>query len=576
MRPLPGGLPGLEHREAAQPQDLHHGHPGHVRDGRADHSTSSRTRRSCARPTASTTRPCRPRPPGDADRRHGHPVRRGLGLRDLRRVRRGLPGPHRARRQDRRPAPEPGPRGEPLPERADRRVPGDGEPGQPVGPAVVGAARLDEAAAVRGADRRRRWPPPAGSTSSRSCTGSAARPPSTRATRRSPARSPRACTRPASGSRSSARRSRAPAIRPAGWATTTSSRCSRWATSRRSTSTGWASARSSPPARTASTRSATSTASWAGTTRSSTTRRSSPSWSSSGRLATIPEDAGVRRPATTGRAASPSTTRATWPATTASSPRHGTCWAPPASPSPRWRSRASRRSAAAPAAAGCGWRRTAARGSTPSGPARSSRPARTTVATSCPFCMVMLSDGLAAADGGTGGQGHGHQRGPRRAIGHGRSVAPAAGHVVVARRFRSVAVLAGRCRRVRRGRVSGHCRRSGQAPGAGPGRAHPMGRRGRRGGRPIAGRSRGRAGRAGRRLGAGSRRQQQAGAHGGHGRGGRHAAGRDAAGRRGSLAGRYDGDRTPDLRAAGSRRDQGRCSGAVQPTAPPSGSPPHG
>ena len=41
----------------------------------------------------------------------------------------------------------------------------------------------------------------------------------------------------------------------------------------------------------------------------------------------------------------------------------------------RWRSRARTRSAAAPAAAGCGWRRRAARGSTPSGRARRSRPA---------------------------------------------------------------------------------------------------------------------------------------------------------------------------------------------------------
>ena len=79
-------------------------------------------------------------------------------------------------------------------------------------------------------------------------------------------------TRPASASRSSARRSRAPAIRPAGWATTTSSRSSPPATSRRSTDTGWASGRSSRPAPIASTRSATSTASWAGRSRSSTTR----------------------------------------------------------------------------------------------------------------------------------------------------------------------------------------------------------------------------------------------------------------------------------------------------------------
>jgi hypothetical protein len=30
MRPLPRGLSGLEHREAAQSEDVHHGHPGHV------------------------------------------------------------------------------------------------------------------------------------------------------------------------------------------------------------------------------------------------------------------------------------------------------------------------------------------------------------------------------------------------------------------------------------------------------------------------------------------------------------------------------------------------------------------
>ncbi len=53
--------------KVAQSQDLHHGHPGHVRDGRADRSTSSRTRRSCARPTASTTRPSR-------RRRWAHPI----------------------------------------------------------------------------------------------------------------------------------------------------------------------------------------------------------------------------------------------------------------------------------------------------------------------------------------------------------------------------------------------------------------------------------------------------------------------------------------------------------------------
>ena len=46
----------------------------------------------------------------------------------------------------------------------------------------------------------------------------------------------------------------------------------------------------------------------------------------------------------------------------------GLCWS-------RWSSQGARRSAAAPAADGCGWRRRAARASTPSGPRRSSPPA---------------------------------------------------------------------------------------------------------------------------------------------------------------------------------------------------------
>ena len=221
--------------QAAQPQDVHHGHPRHVGRGRARASTSSRTRRSCARRTGSTTRSRTPAALAAADRRHGDPVRRGLGLRDLRGVRRGLPGAHRARRQDRRAAPEPRARGLALPERADRRVPGDGEPGQPVGPAGVGAARLDEAAAVRG---RRPWP-------SMAADGrldelevlywvgcAAAFDTRNQKVARAVATCLHAAGRPRS--RSSARRSRAPATRRGGWATTTSSRSSRRGTSRRS------------------------------------------------------------------------------------------------------------------------------------------------------------------------------------------------------------------------------------------------------------------------------------------------------------------------------------------------------
>ena len=55
--------------------------------------------------------------------------------------------------------------------------------------------------------------------------------------------------------------------------------------------------------------------------------------------------------------------------------RSGTCSVPAGLEFARWRTAAEKRSAAAPAAGGCGWRRRAARASTPSGRARPSRPA---------------------------------------------------------------------------------------------------------------------------------------------------------------------------------------------------------
>ncbi len=90
--------------------------------------------------------------PCGADRRRGDPVRRGLGLRHLRSLRRGLPGPHRARRQDRRAPPEPRPRGLALPDRDHGGVHEHGAGGQPVGPAGRDPDRLDEGPPVRGPD----------------------------------------------------------------------------------------------------------------------------------------------------------------------------------------------------------------------------------------------------------------------------------------------------------------------------------------------------------------------------------------------------------------------------------------
>ncbi len=153
VRALPGGLPGLEHGQAAQPEDVHHGHPGDVGRGRARAQPDPERP-----PRARDVRPRR-RDLGDgarnADRGRRDPVRRGLGLRHLRRVRRGLPGPDRARRQDRRAAPQPGPRGIALSARARDRVSEHGGAAQPVGPAAHQPRRLDPGLAVRGPDRRR-------------------------------------------------------------------------------------------------------------------------------------------------------------------------------------------------------------------------------------------------------------------------------------------------------------------------------------------------------------------------------------------------------------------------------------
>ena len=55
VRPLPGGLPGVRDRQAAQPQDVHHGHPPRGRWRPKPGCRSSPTRRPCGRASASTT-----------------------------------------------------------------------------------------------------------------------------------------------------------------------------------------------------------------------------------------------------------------------------------------------------------------------------------------------------------------------------------------------------------------------------------------------------------------------------------------------------------------------------------------
>ena len=184
-------------------------------------------------------------------RRRRHRPRRAVVLRHLRRLRQPVPGRHRARRPHRRHAPLPGARRVELPGRAQRALQGHGEQGQPVEHVADRADRLGQGPAVRGQGRRRR--PSSRSTRSSGCSGSAAPAPTRTARRRPPAPSPSCSTWPASPSAYSATARPAPATPPAAPATSSCSRASRSRTSRRSRSTR--SRRSSRPARTASTRS---------------------------------------------------------------------------------------------------------------------------------------------------------------------------------------------------------------------------------------------------------------------------------------------------------------------------------
>ena len=103
------------------------------------------------------------------------------------------------------------------------------------------------------------------------------------------------------------------------------------------------------------------------------------------------------------RRRSPTTTRATSPATTAYRRRRATCSARcPGSSCARWRRAAATRSAAAPAAGGCGWRRRAGTRINAERTRQALETGADTVATACPFCMTMLKDGLADAGRGVG------------------------------------------------------------------------------------------------------------------------------------------------------------------------------
>ena len=147
VRALPGRLPGVRDRQDAVAQARDHGRARPPVRGGAEGA-----RRRLRRPAGRRDRAAR----GD-----------GLGLRDVRRLRRGVPGQHRAHRPHRRPAPAPRDGRVALPERGRADAARRRAPGQPLGQAAGRARRLG-----RGARRPRARARRPGRR--RSCTGSAA------------------------------------------------------------------------------------------------------------------------------------------------------------------------------------------------------------------------------------------------------------------------------------------------------------------------------------------------------------------------------------------------------------------
>ena len=386
------GLPGLEHRQAAQPQDASSWASGRCRSRPSTASADPELARSSARRTASTTRL-------DGDRRWPQPIvddaipydavwdcvtcgacveacpvliehvdkivglRRNLVLED-----------------SRFPAELNG---------AFRNMEGSR---QPVGPAAVDPDRLDEGPAVRGADRRRGRGRRAASASSRSCTGSAARPRSTSATGKV-ARAFATCLDAAGrrfailGQEESCTGD--PARRMGNdyvfqmLAAGNIETLNRYGMGERTIVTACPHCFNTI---------GNEYGQLGGTFRVVHHSAFLRELLADGRLRARRR----RRAATAGRALR-HPPRLLLPDAlqrrrrrAARRPRRRS----PASSCARWTTAARTRSAAAPAAGGCGWRRPAARGSTRRGRARRSRPAPTTVATECPFCMTMLKDGL--------------------------------------------------------------------------------------------------------------------------------------------------------------------------------------
>ena len=104
-------------------------------------------------------RTCSPRPSrplvGDHGGERRHRPGRDLVVHQLRRVRRGVPGRHRAHRPHRRDAPPPGPGRVRLPDRGHHDAQQPGAQGQPVGHGRGPPGRLDHRARLRGPGHRR-------------------------------------------------------------------------------------------------------------------------------------------------------------------------------------------------------------------------------------------------------------------------------------------------------------------------------------------------------------------------------------------------------------------------------------
>ena len=115
-----------------------------------------------------------------------------------------------------------------------------------------------------------------------------------------------------------------------------------------------------------------------------------------------------RRSRSGSRTTTPATSAAT---TTCTSRRARSSARSRASRSSRCRATAPRACAAAPAGRGCGWRSPSAPRSTTSGPREAISTGATRVATACPFCYIMLDDGVKARRRRGGpGQGRRHRR----------------------------------------------------------------------------------------------------------------------------------------------------------------------